>query len=437
MANSVEAQILLIEQAIRRATGWDFLYPFPWVSMSTATDVNCNQGAITMSGYPSEHYRPQPRAQSTLLAVLLLLVAILLIVQTWNLLRRNGLPSRALDPSAQARAITPAGSLADDEKATIELFKQASRSVVHITTSEVGRDFTFNEAEIERGDGSGFIWDEAGNIVTNFHVVESADRFKVTLADQSTWDAEPIGAAPDRDIAVLRINAPANRLRPVLVGTSRDLEVGQKAFAIGNPFGLDQTLTTGVISGLGRQIKARTGRTIDSVIQTDAAVNPGNSGGPLLDSRGRLIGVNTAIYSPSGASAGIGFAIPVDTVQRVVPEILRHGRVVRPSIDAQFFPDSLTRRLGIKGVLVARVSRDGAAAKAGLRSTRRDNFGDVQWGDLIVAVDGKAVETEEELIAAMENHSIGERVKLSIVRGLGSGQEQTQTIEVTLAAERE
>jgi S1-C subfamily serine protease len=390
-----------------------------------------------MSGYPSDYYRPQPRAQSTLLAVLLLLVAILLIVQTWNLMRRNGLPSRALDPSAQARPIAPAGSLADDEKATIELFKQASRSVVHITTSGIERDFTFSEMEVERGSGSGFIWDEAGNIVTNFHVVESANRFKVTLADQSTWDAEPIGAAPDRDIAVLRINAPANRLRPVLIGTSRDLEVGQKVFAIGNPFGLDQTLTTGVISGLGRQIKARTGRTIDSVIQTDAAVNPGNSGGPLLDSRGRLIGVNTAIYSPSGASAGIGFAIPVDTVQRVVPEILRHGRVVRPSIAAQFFPDSLTRRLGIKGVLIARVERDGAAAKAGLRSTRRDSFGDVEWGDLIVAVDGTAVETEEEFLAALEKHSIGENAKLSIIRGLGTGQEQRIAVEVALTAERE
>jgi S1-C subfamily serine protease len=390
-----------------------------------------------MSGYPSDYYRPQPRTQSPLLAVLLLLVAILLIVQTWNLMRRNGRPSLALDPGAQARPIAPAGNLADDEKATIELFKQASKSVVHITTSEIGRDFTFSVTEVERGSGSGFIWDEAGNIVTNFHVVESADRFKVTLADQSTWDAEPIGAAPDRDIAVLRINAPANRLRPVLMGTSRDLEVGQKAFAIGNPFGLDQTLTTGVISGLGRQIKARTGRTIDSVIQTDAAVNPGNSGGPLLDSRGRLIGVNTAIFSPSGASAGIGFAIPVDTVQRVVPEILRHGSVVRPSIDVQLFPDSLTRRLGIKGVLIARVQRDGAAAKAGLRSTRRDNFGDVQWGDLIVAVDGVTVETEEDLLAALEKHSIGDMAKLSIIRGLGSGQEQRLAVEVMLAAERE
>src|SRR5439155_20803890 len=198
-----------------------------------------------------------------------------------------------------------------------------------------------------------------------------------------------VGEAPDKDLAVLKISAPARQLRPLLVGTSSDLEVGQKAFAIGNPFGLDQTLTTGIISGVGRRIAARNGRMIDGVIQTDAAVNPGNSGGPLLDSRGRLIGVNTAIYSPSGASAGIGFAIPVDTVQRIVPQILRHGRVTRPSLQADFFPDTFTKRLGIKGVLVGRVERTGVAAHAGLRSTRRDAGGDIIWGDLVVAVDGK------------------------------------------------
>jgi S1-C subfamily serine protease len=213
------------------------------------------------------------------------------------------------------------------------------------------------------------------------------------------------------------------------------LEVGQKVFAIGNPFGLDQTLTTGIISGLGRQIKSRTGRVIDGVIQTDAAVNPGNSGGPLLDSSGRLIGMNTAIYSPSGASAGIGFAIPVDTLQRVVPDVLRHGRVLRPSLEAQFFPDSLLRRMGIKGVLVARVKRDGAAAKAGLRETRRNPGDDPQWGDLIVAVDGKSIDTVEELLTALEKHSVGEQVKLTIVRDIGTRQEQTRDVQVTLAAE--
>jgi S1-C subfamily serine protease len=246
----------------------------------------------------------------------------------------------------------------------------------------------------------------------------------------------PIGVAPDRDVAVLRINAPADRLQPLLIGTSRDLEVGQKVFAIGNPFGLDQTLTTGIISGLGRQIKSRTGRVIDGVIQTDAAINPGNSGGPLLDSRGRLIGMNTAIYSPSGASVGIGFAIPVDTVQRVVPEILRHGRVIRPTLEAQYFPDSLTRRLGLKGVLVARVEKGGAAASAGLKSTRRTSDGDIQWGDLIVAVDGKPVETLDDLLTALEKHSVGEQVKLTITRSLGTSQEQSMEVQVTLAAEQ-
>jgi S1-C subfamily serine protease len=389
-----------------------------------------------MSGYPSDYSRPQPRSLTTLLPLLLLLVAILIAVQVWTLSSQGRLPSRALDPSAQPRPIAPAGDLAEDEKATIALFKQSSKSVVHITTSEVGRDFIYGDTEMDVGSGSGFLWDENGHVVTNFHVVENANRFKVTLADQSSWDAVPIGAAADRDVAVLRINAPANRLQPLLIGTSRDLEVGQKVFAIGNPFGLDQTLTTGIISGLGRQIKARTGRVIDSVIQTDAAINPGNSGGPLLDSRGRLIGMNTAIYSPSGASAGIGFAIPVDTVQRVVPQVLRHGRVIRPSLDAQFFPDSLTRRLGLKGVLVARVDRDGAAAKAGLRPTRRTSDGDVQWGDLIVAIDGKPLESTDDLLTALEKHSVGEQVKLTITRGLETRQEQTLEVTLTLAAER-
>src|SRR5439155_4205299 len=310
-----------------------------------------------MSDYPTRlgHGR-ESRSLTALLPLLVLLVAALLVVQSWNLFSRVGLPSVRFDPSAQPRPIAPAGDLAEDEKATISLFKQSSHSVVHITTSEIGRDyFTLNETELATGTGSGFIWDEQGHVVTNYHVVEDASRCKVTLADQTTWDAALVGEAPDKDLAVLKISAPAGRLRPLLIGTSSDLEVGQKAFAIGNPFGLDQTLTTGIISGVGRRIAARNGRMIDGVIQTDAAVNPGNSGGPLLDSRGRLIGVNTAIYSPGGASAGIGFAIPVDTVQRIVPQILRHGRVIRPSLQADFFPDTFTRRLGIKGVLGGRL----------------------------------------------------------------------------------
>jgi S1-C subfamily serine protease len=395
-----------------------------------------------MSYYPSSQSAPQSRTSAsrpllTLLPLLLILVAILLGVQLWSLLGRGGLPTADLVPDAQPRPIAPAGDLADDEQATIALFRQASKSVVFITSSRAGRGLDLDILGIPRGSGSGFVWDENGYIVTNFHVLEAGDRFKVTLEDQSTWDAVPIGAAPDSDIAVLRINAPPGSLTPLLVGTSQDLEVGQKVFAIGNPFGLDQTLTTGVVSGLGRQIQARTGRTIENVIQTDAAINPGNSGGPLLDSRGRLIGVNTAIYSPSGAFAGIGFAIPVDTVQRVVPQILRHGRLVRPTLGIQFFPDSLTRRLGIDGALVARVEAGTPAARAGLRPTRQTSDGDLIWGDLVVAVDGQPVETVEELRTIIENRDVGDQVTLTIVRGLGTNREESLEVAVTLAGTRD
>jgi S1-C subfamily serine protease len=380
---------------------------------------------------------PRSPLLGALLPLLVLLVIVLLVVQFWTLPGRRGLPRVVFDPAAAPRPIAPAGDLAADEKSTIALFKQASRSVVYVTTTEIGRDFALNVLEIPRGTGSGFVWDEQGHIVTNFHVVENANRFKVTLADQSTWDAVGVGAAPDQDLAVLKIAAPADRLAPLLIGTSDDLEVGQKVFAIGNPFGLDQTLTTGIISGLGRQITSRTGRVIDGVIQTDAAINPGNSGGPLLDSRGRLIGVNTAIFSPSGASAGVGFAIPVDTVQRIVPQVLRHGRVVRPSVQAELVPDNVTRRLRLRGVLVLRVEPGGAAAKAGIRPTRRTPGGDFLWGDLIVAVDDQPVASREEFLRRIESRSVGDRVKLSVIRGLETGEEQTLEVTVTLGAGEE
>jgi S1-C subfamily serine protease len=224
-----------------------------------------------------------------------------------------------------------AQALTDDERETIALFEQASPSVVYITSLSVRRDlFTLNVLEIPQGTGSGFVWDDAGHIVTNFHVIQNADRAQVTLADRSTWVAELVGVAPAKDLAVLRIDAPAAKLRPLPVGSSEDLRVGQTVLAIGDPFGLDQTLTTGVISALGREIESVAQIPIRDVIQTDAAINPGNSGGPLLDSSGRLIGVNAAIYSPSGAYAGIGFSIPVDTVKWVVPELIEHGELRRP-----------------------------------------------------------------------------------------------------------
>jgi S1-C subfamily serine protease len=338
-----------------------------------------------------------------------------------------------LDPNAQPRPIAPAGDLAADEKATIALYRQSSKSVVNVTSSRLGRDFTFNLTEIPRGTGTGFVWDENGHIVTNFHVVSGSNRFRVTLSDQSIWDAEAVGGAADKDLAVLKINAPSGKLAPLLVGTSADLEVGQKVFAIGNPFGFDQTLTTGVISGLGRQINSPTGRIIDGVIQSDAAINPGNSGGPLLDSRGRLIGVTTAIASNSGDSAGIGFAIPVDTVQRIVPQILRYGKVVRPTLSAAFLPPPYARQLRLKGAMVMRATPGGPANRAGLIPMREDEEGAVFVGDVIVAVDGQPVENEEELLTIIENHSVGDTVKLTVIRNLGSAREETLEAAVTLA----
>ncbi len=346
--------------------------------------------------------RREPSSLSKLVPLLTFLVLLLLGMQLWSMWRAQG-PRFALDPSAEPRPIAPAGELAADEKSTIELFKQSSRSVVHITTSSVRRDFRMNAFENPRGTGSGFIWDEQGHIVTNFHVAQGADSWRVTLADQSTWEAVPIGGSPNADLAVLRIDAPADRIRPLLVGTSSDLQVGQKVFAIGNPFGLDQTLTTGIISGLGRQIQSLTGQPIDGVIQTDAAINPGNSGGPLLDSRGRLIGVNTAIVSPSGTSADV--------------------------------PDAHTLlQFGLRGALIGSIDEGGPAERAGLLPTRWDQFGNLALGDLIVAIDGRPVRSVDDLFAALEQHQPGDQVKLSIVRGPLTGSETELEVMLTLAA---
>jgi S1-C subfamily serine protease len=338
-------------------------------------------------------------------------LAVLFIQQSW-------VGSASLnDPRAVRRSVTPRGDLSQAEKSTIGLFRQASPSVVHITAITVQRDlFTLNLYQIPEGTGSGFVWDTKGNVITNFHVIQNADAAQVTLADQSNWKARVVGVAPDKDLAVLRIDAPASRLRPIPIGTSKDLQVGQSVFAIGNPFGLDQTLTTGVISALGREIESVTRRPIQGVIQTDAAINPGNSGGPLLDSAGRLIGVNAAIYSPSGASAGIGFAIPVDTVNRIVPELIRYGKVTRPGIGVQVAEDQIAQRLGVKGVLVVDVVAGSAAAKAGIRPTRREASGRVRLGDVIVAIDGVKVESPNDLFLALEKYKIGDSVNISLLR---------------------
>ncbi len=344
--------------------------------------------------------------------MLVLLIAALI----WLVGSRNS--SRFFDPNAVPRAVTPRGDLAADEQATVKLFRQASLSVVYITTVALRRDFfNLNLSEIPQGSGSGFIWDQEGHVITNFHVIQDASRAKITLADQSVWDAQLVGAAPDKDLVVLYIDAPKNRLNPLAIGTSSDLLVGQKVFAIGNPFGLDQTLTTGIISALGREITSVSNRTITGVIQTDAAINPGNSGGPLLDSAGRLIGVNTAIYSPSGSSAGIGFAVPVNTVNRVVPQLIRHGRVIRPGLGVRVADDAAARRLELPGVLILRIEAGGGARAAGLRGTRRNASGRWILGDVIVGLESERVETSDDLLNALEKHQVGDTIQVEILRG--------------------
>jgi len=361
---------------------------------------------------------------SIAVVIALCLLAALLTKQSW-------VGSAVLtDARAAPRQIAARGDLAPQEKSTIALFRQASPSVVHITAIAVQRDlFTLKPYQIPEGTGSGFIWDTSGNVITNFHVIQNADAAQVTLSDQSNWKAKLVGAAPDKDLAVLKIDAPANRLPAIPVGTSKDLQVGQSVFAIGNPFGLDQSLTTGVISALGREIESVTRRPIQGVIQTDAAINPGNSGGPLLDSAGRLIGVNTAIYSPSGASAGIGFAIPVDTVNRIVPEVIRYGKVTRPGIGIQIAEDQIAERLGVNGVLVVDVVAGSAAAKAGLRPTRREASGRVRLGDVITAINGQKVASPNELFLLLEKYKVGDAVNVTVLRD-----EKSVQIKMTLDA---
>ncbi len=347
----------------------------------------------------------------------------LLIWQFWPSGEETG-----RDPSAEPRKVTAKGSLAEAEKTTIQLFQEVSPSVVNITkVSSRTNLFTFDVYQIPEGTGSGFIWNPKGHIVTNYHVIQDAQQAYVTLQDGSRYRAKVVGSYPDKDLAVLWIDAPKDRLQPIAIGTSDDLKVGQATYAIGNPFGLDQTLTTGVISAVDRKIQSVTKRPIEKVIQTDAAINPGNSGGPLLDSSGRMIGVNTAIASPSGAFAGIGFAIPVNEVNRVVPEIIRKGKVTRPYLGVEVASDNIARRLNVSGVLILNVQPDSPADEAGLQGTQYDADNNIQLGDVIVAIDGKKIRKVDDLLSALEEHAPGEVVDIKVRRG-----NKTQEISVTL-----
>jgi S1-C subfamily serine protease len=335
-------------------------------------------------------------------------------------------PTPAPPPSdprggAEPRAVADRGDLAADEVATIDLFERSKGAVVHITTTQRVRDpWSRNVMSIPSGTGSGFVWDGDGHVVTNNHVIAQASGAQVRLNDGREVPAALVGTSPAHDLAVLRIQVKERQPAALPIGTSANLRVGQKVFAIGNPFGLDWSLTTGVVSALNRSLPTQdeTGL-IQDLVQTDAAINPGNSGGPLLDSAGRLIGVNTAIFSPSGAYAGVGFAVPVDTVNRVVPQLISRGRYTRPllgvSVDAGL-NEMVERQMGVKGVAVAAVERGSPAAEAGLRGARQDRSGGIVPGDLILAVDGRAVTEPADLIARLDERKVGDVVKLRVLR---------------------
>lgn len=345
-----------------------------------------------------------------------------------------------IDPQV-VQASASATVLTTSEQQLIDIFEDSAPSVAFISTYIERMNFrSLNVLEVPQGTGSGIVWDKEGHIVTNFHVIRDSGNARVTLLapgsngkESKTFSASVTGIDPDKDVAVLQIDTAGDpsikkMLQPIKRGTSRDLKVGQLALAIGNPFGLDHTLTTGIISGLGREMRSPNNRPITNVIQTDASINPGNSGGPLLDSQGRLIGMNTAIYSPSGASAGIGFATPVDTLQAEVDTLIRDGRITRPAIGISYLESAQARQLGIeKGILILEIPDKSPAQEAGLRGTYRSSDGRLQLGDIIIAIDDQPVSNEADLFKAMERHQVGEGVTIKVLRSNFEGDSFTTT----------
>ncbi len=363
----------------------------------------------------------------TRVAALTLAGMVLLLL--WQLL--PALRFALFAPTGEPRAIAARGELAADEAATIALFEAAQPSVVFISTAERVRDpFSRNVFDVPRGTGSGFVWDAAGHIVTNAHVLEGATSATVRRADGEPVRAALVGIYPDSDLAVLRIPLDRTPLTPIPIGTSDDLRVGQKVFAIGNPFGLDWSLTTGIVSALERSLPGERGRPLRGLIQTDAAINPGNSGGPLLDSAGRLIGVNTAIYSPSGGSAGIGFAVPVEEVNRVVPRLIATGRFAPPTLGIEVDPqiNALAARQGVPGIVVLGVIPGTGAARAGLRPARTNPDGSIALGDVILAIDGVEIGDVAAYREALADRDPGDTVALDILRD-----GRTVTVPATLS----
>lgn len=353
-------------------------------------------------------------------------VALLAIIGLLAAIAGRPFFDRALSSTPQP--VVARGALADGERTAIDIFARVSPSVVQVagTRGSFSWRGPGGQGQGGRQAGTGFIWDGAGHVVTNNHVVQGANELMVRLSDGRILRAQSIGSAPNFDLAVLRLDHGASALPgPVAIGSSADLKVGQWAFAIGNPFGLDETLTTGVISAIRRRLPTGRGRTVGDAIQTDAAVNPGNSGGPLLDSAGRVIGVTTAILSPSGTNAGIGFAIPIDVVNRVVPELIRNGHVPTPGIGIVAASETEAARLGVEGLIVMQTSPGSPAARAGLLGV---NTASGAVGDVIVAANGKPVRRLEDLADQLDQVGVGNTVALSVQR-----QGQTRTVRVQVA----
>ena len=352
---------------------------------------------------------------------LIAMILVLLYSNSPDSFRFEFLTNTGNQENAEPRIIEARGNLAEDEQSTIALFENSRNSVVFITTRQRVVDaWTRNSFSVPSGTGSGFIWDDDGHIITNFHVIKGASAATVRLADGRDYKAALVGASPAHDIAVLKIGIGFQRPTPVPLGTSHDLKVGQKVFAIGNPFGLDWTLTTGIVSALDRSLPGEKGRTIDNLIQTDAAINPGNSGGPLLDSAGRLIGINTAIYSPSGVSAGIGFAVPVDTVNRVAPQLISRGKYIRPALGITVdgkLNERLASMLDVTGIVILNVEPGSAADVAGLKGAAISPDGtNIVPNDIIVAIEDKPIESVDKLLALLDSHRVGDTIQITVLR---------------------
>lgn len=308
--------------------------------------------------------------------------------------------------------------LLEMEKRIIEIYEKNVSSVVNVANIKVANNYFYGEVEVPQGAGTGFVWDSEGHIVTNFHVVQGGDSFLVTFHnDKKQYKASVVGVAPKSDIAVLKIENPPKTLKPITVGSSQDLKVGQLSLAIGNPFGFDHSISRGIISALGRKMDGVGGVKIHNMIQTDASINQGNSGGPLLDSSGNLIGMNTMIVSGSGSSAGLGFAVSVDTIKRISPQLIKHGKVIRPGLGIGVLEENIRKRyIGDKGVALSFVDPEGAAGKAGLRGMMRDRYGRVYIGDVILKVGGNEVNTRNDIYHQLSKFKIGDTISIEYLR---------------------